>query len=296
MKTGEKIFFENGIYEQVLEEILVAQRENPTGTFYIQPYSDRIISEFKKKKPADDNPWRLYASITDDLSNAHYTAEIINWEYKPDIQNERLNFLNEHILKFQKGEECIYPTKNGKTCANLISIRNLQKLENPIPVYRFYKISDGTPLKVRTRSGNWSYVTLMSENDDSDYILKSYFDTDFEIKVKESNRLSNEARKQRLEVAAQTPTKINVVSQTFKRNPDVVAETLFRAKGICGLCNQPAPFQKADGSPYLEVHHWNPLSDGGDDTIENAVALCPNCHKEAHFGINSSLIRDSHTK
>lgn len=292
----ERIFFENGIYEQVLEEIIVAQRENPTGTFYIQPYSDRIIAEFKKKKPAVDNPWQLYASITDDLSNAHYTAEIINWEYKPDIEKDRLKELNEHIQKYQKGEECIYPTKNGKTCANLISIRNLQRLEKPIPVNRFYKISDGTPLKVRTRSGNWSYVNLMSENDGSDYILKSYLDADFEIKVKESNRLSHEARKQRLKLAAQTPTKINVVSQTYKRNPDIVAEALFRANGICELCKQPAPFRKPDGTPYLEVHHWTPLADGGDDTIKNAAALCPNCHKEAHFGLNSETIRTNRSK
>ncbi len=295
MKT-EKIFFENGIYEQVLEEIITAQRTNPAATFYIQPYSDRIISEFKKKKPGDDNPWRLYASTTSDLSNAHYTAEIIDWEFKPDIDKDRLNVLNEHIQKYQKGEECIYPTKNGKICANLISIRNLKKLENPIPVNRFYKISDGTPLKARTRSGNWSYVTLIAENDESDYRLKSYVDADFEKKVKESIQLSHDARRQRLELAENTPPKINIVTNTFKRNPDVVAEVLYRANGICGLCNQPAPFKKADGSPYLEVHHWTTLSEGGKDTIENAVALCPPCHKEAHFGNNSSSIRYTHTK
>ena len=225
----ERIFFENGIYEQVLEEIIVAQRENPTGTFYIQPYSDRIIAEFKKKKPAVDNPWQLYASITDDLSNAQYTAEIINWEYKPDIEKDRLKELNEHIQKYQKGEECIYPTKNGKTCANLISIRNLQRLEKPIPVNRFYKISDGTPLKVRTRSGNWSYVNLMSENDGSDYILKSYLDADFEIKVKESNRLSHEARKQRLKLAAQTPTKFK---DFFCPKPRFFTHLLDKNQGI----------------------------------------------------------------
>lgn len=292
----EKIFFENGIYEQVLEEILVAQRENPTGTFYIQPYSDRIISEFKKKRLGGENRWRLYTSITSDLSNAHYTAEIIDWEYKPDITPERLIVLNEHIQLHQKGEECIYPTKNGKTCANLISIRNLKKLENPIPVNCFYKISDGTPLKVRTRSGNWSYVTLITENKDNDYILGSYLAADFEKKVKKSSRLPHEARKQRLEAAAQRPTKIHVVTSSYKRNPDVVAEALFRANGKCGLCHQNAPFKKADGLPYLEVHHWTPLADGGTDTIENAVALCPNCHKEAHFGNNKEFIKINHIK
>ena len=71
----------------------------------------------------------------------------------------------------------------------------------------------------------------------------------------------------------------------FKRNPDVIAEVLERASGKCEYCNKPAPFKRAsDGTPYLEVHHEIFLSQGGDDSVDNAVALCPNCHKEAHFG------------
>ena len=34
----------------------------------------------------------------------------------------------------------------------------------------------------------------------------------------------------------------------------------------------------------LEVHHTKPLAEGGEDTVNNAEALCPNCHKEAHYG------------
>nr|WP_275041241.1 HNH endonuclease signature motif containing protein [Halomonas meridiana] len=46
-----------------------------------------------------------------------------------------------------------------------------------------------------------------------------------------------------------------------------------------------APFnRKSDGSPYLEVHHRKPLAEGGDDTVANAIALCPNCHRAAHYG------------
>lgn len=37
-------------------------------------------------------------------------------------------------------------------------------------------------------------------------------------------------------------------------------------------------------SPYLEVHHKVPLALGGDDTVANATALCPNCHRQNHFG------------
>jgi len=73
--------------------------------------------------------------------------------------------------------------------------------------------------------------------------------------------------------------------QAFIRNPNVVAEVLFRANGTCESCRQTAPFiRRTDYTPYLEVHHRTPLSENGDDSIENAIALCPNCHRKAHFG------------
>ena len=50
-------------------------------------------------------------------------------------------------------------------------------------------------------------------------------------------------------------------------------------------CRKPAPFQKRrTDEPYLEVHHKKPLAQGGEDTVKNAEALCPNCHRKAHFG------------
>ena len=76
-----------------------------------------------------------------------------------------------------------------------------------------------------------------------------------------------------------------MVSKVYRRNPDVIAEVLHRALGKCEGCLSPAPFERAsDGSPYLEVHHRILLSQGGEDTVANAFALCPNCHRKLHFG------------
>ncbi|WP_184003154.1 MULTISPECIES: HNH endonuclease signature motif containing protein [unclassified Paraburkholderia] len=101
-----------------------------------------------------------------------------------------------------------------------------------------------------------------------------------------------EDRRQRLSVANHKPEQIAVVTRAFRRNPDVIAEVLFRADGICESCRRPAPFKRIDGRPYLEVHHHRPLADGGDDTVENAIALCPNCHRERHHGANFATRRD----
>lgn len=55
-----------------------------------------------------------------------------------------------------------------------------------------------------------------------------------------------------------------------------------RANGKCQLCGEVAPFQNKYGKLYQETHHIIWLSQGGPDTIDNTVALCPNCHRKMH--------------
>ncbi|MDX1572894.1 MAG: HNH endonuclease signature motif containing protein [Methylophaga sp.] len=81
------------------------------------------------------------------------------------------------------------------------------------------------------------------------------------------------------------PTKVQTTVTEFTRDPTVVAWVLAEAAGICEGCGKVAPFSREDGSPFLEVHHVLRLADGGEDTTNNAVALCPNCHRELHYGV-----------
>jgi len=84
------------------------------------------------------------------------------------------------------------------------------------------------------------------------------------------------------------PPRINLQGTYFSRDPRVRAWTLQRANGHCELCKQPAPFLDEFQVPYLESHHIDMLSAGGADTPENTAALCANCHRELHFGVESS--------
>ena len=107
----------------------------------------------------------------------------------------------------------------------------------------------------------------------------------FEDSVKKASRLTVAERRRRLAKAPRRPEQRQTTATVFIRNPVVVAEVLHRAKGKCEACREPAPFmRKSDKTPYLEVHHKKRLIDGGHDTVENAIALCPNCHRKAHFG------------
>jgi 5-methylcytosine-specific restriction protein A len=64
----------------------------------------------------------------------------------------------------------------------------------------------------------------------------------------------------------------------------VKAWVLLQADGTCESCGEPAPFTSEFGEPFLEVHHLRSLAENGSDTVENSVAVCPNCHREMHYG------------
>ncbi len=79
-------------------------------------------------------------------------------------------------------------------------------------------------------------------------------------------------------------------STTRSRNASIKAYVLLRAAGICEKCGSPAPFISRSGQPYLEVHHIESLEGGGNDSIYNTAAICPNCHAEVTRGIDADDI------
>lgn len=75
----------------------------------------------------------------------------------------------------------------------------------------------------------------------------------------------------------------------YRRSRTISAYVLRRAAGICESCERPAPFMKTNGSPYLEPHHVNRLSDGGLDHPRYIGAICPTCHREIHHGLHGRV-------
>lgn len=85
----------------------------------------------------------------------------------------------------------------------------------------------------------------------------------------------------------QVPEEMVTSSQTqpqYSRSHKVREYVKTRADGNCEGCGENAPFISTTGEPYLHAHHINELSEGGSDTPETVVALCPNCHYRVHHG------------
>ncbi|MGG1555019.1 HNH endonuclease [Paenibacillus ferrarius] len=96
-------------------------------------------------------------------------------------------------------------------------------------------------------------------------------------------KLTNEQVLKRALSASKKAASRNTVSKTFDRDPNVMEYAKRWANGICQLCEQPAPYYNRKNKPHLHTHHIKWLSKGGEDTIENTIALCPNCHDKMHI-------------
>ncbi len=81
------------------------------------------------------------------------------------------------------------------------------------------------------------------------------------------------------------PSTKSVSIRSYERSALVAAIAKLRADNRCELpnCHHPA-FVEEDGIVFTEVHHIEPLSEGGEDVLENVACLCPAHHREVHVG------------
>lgn len=68
----------------------------------------------------------------------------------------------------------------------------------------------------------------------------------------------------------------------YRRDQKVRARVLEIANGRCECCGEEG-FLTESGDRYLETHHVVGVAERGPDTAANIVAVCPTCHRKAHF-------------
>lgn len=154
--------------------------------------------------------------------------------------------------------------------------------------YRIASLKVNSSASIRSERPDWLIGKFLIRdifNQQVPTIDIKTLDETFKREIGISINDNKQKRQERLKRAIKKPTSTFVQTRIFLRNADVVVEVLERANGECERCKKRAPFIKdVDNSPYIEVHHIIPLAEGGDDTVENAIGLCPNCHRQAHYG------------
>lgn len=103
----------------------------------------------------------------------------------------------------------------------------------------------------------------------------------FELHIRMSNAIDD--------IGADTPERSLSEEWSYARDKKVRDAVLSRAKGRCEFCGN-LGFITRSGKRYLETHHIIFLANEGADKPTNVIALCPNDHREAHFGKGSEEI------
>jgi 5-methylcytosine-specific restriction enzyme A len=105
-------------------------------------------------------------------------------------------------------------------------------------------------------------------------------------------RTLGELRELALQAPGQVPAR-EAIRNIRVRSEAVRRYVLARAGGRCEACNERAPFNTRMGRPYLEPHHTRRLSDGGPDDPRWVIAVCPNCHRRAHYSHDAVAFNDT---
>lgn len=118
-------------------------------------------------------------------------------------------------------------------------------------------------------------------------VVEEATDTPLPTSISEARALALKAMSSQEGAGAST-----TVRTIYQRSAQVKHYVLLRAAGRCESCGKSAPFLRKDGTPYLEPHHINRLSDGGLDHPRYVGAVCPACHREIHYGARGAEKND----
>lgn len=227
------------------------------------------------------------------------------WENESDVNtkeiiNKREIFLkqNESLINEYLGKEIFYKSNNYRQIGNF----NIKEKDNYWQGFcAYYKVRK-SKAQLHKDLCNMSKVLKLFMDAKNNQALSSgniktakQLEDEFEKEVAKINfkRTCPPDFRHYGKIKKTSPRYLRSIN-FFDRDPQVVADALWLAKGVCQGCgaDKNSLFRKSsDGEVYLEVHHIQPLSEGGSDTLDNACALCPTCHRMMHYGMVSDIKR-----
>ncbi len=239
--------------------------KNEFSSHDLCPYKS-FVRESDKSKRVDEDGWNsrkdLILSRKDDLSFSVYLKKSTNGRcFLGSNESEGLYY---RIIAYT-----VIPNYTTMTIEKEIQSDGSSKF-----IFRLFFNLDNQAITEDVQKQKKKEAKLRHEQSTEDLIKAA-------IK-KELHRKENEPAASATNPNAGKNTRRKVFTD-YDRDETISAAVKSRAKGKCDLCEQPAPFKDEYDQPFLEEHHVEWLMNGGSDSIDNAVALCPNCHRKMHI-------------
>lgn len=163
-----------------------------------------------------------------------------------------------------------------------VPLGELEKTEIHVPGA---EVGQKVKVKITQDNGNFALAEIL---DDTSTTSEDTKEIQSEVSSTEQNKddveyLRQKAEKESIDEVPHTDTTPRN-TQEYSRSQAIKEYVKTRANGACEGCGDPAPFTSKTGKPYFHAHHIYELSEGGPDSPDSVVALCPNCHYRVHHG------------
>lgn len=221
--------------------------------------------------------------LIDNLNNQSLKIYFKGYQGKNRVSNEDLSSVPDCLVKVPNSVACHAIHEN--------IVDALPFLEEANRCFISYAIQNTTQLPAMRKAHSIGFISYLSKFTFKNIQNPTYIvsENDFylnrQLEEKEVKKLTIVELEERIINNRKEVERINLTASKFNRNPYVVEYAKRLANGICQDCKQPAPFvNRLTNEPFLETHHITPLAQGGPDTIENTIAICPNCHRKRHYG------------
>jgi predicted HNH restriction endonuclease len=248
-------------------------KNNITDISVLKNLSNLIKLDLRKNKIADISALKNLSKLVKLDLGKNQITDISALKNLPNLTKLRLDKIhlqrNNNISNFLKGLSLNLEIKNDG-------------YDNPVQMPSSEVRNAGSEERKDKASLEIETFPVLSRNDNQAKILE--FNDDDAIKYDSEVRcISDEELIKRIRQSDKVGIAKTVETTAYERNKYVSEFAKRKAKGICQLCENPAPFNDTEGNPYLESHHVIWLSRGGEDSVENVIALCPNCHTKMHI-------------
>ncbi len=189
--------------------------------------------------------------------------------------------------------DCLVKVPNSVVCYAIHEdiVDALPFLEEANRCFISYAIQNTTQLPAMREAHSIGFISYLSKftfkkiQNPTYIISENDFYLNRQLEEKKVKKLTMVELEERIINNRKVVERVNLTASKFNRNPCIVEYAKRLANGICQDCKQPAPFvNRLTNEPFLETHHVTPLAQGGSDTIENTIAICPNCHRKRHYG------------
>lgn len=247
----------------------------------------------------DTSDWKNYKKGEEyAASNPKYCYE---WSFVEKGKVVVLNLWYHNII--EKGNDIVLRTnmrevmaRNSKAKSKQTVVKRAHKMDQAIQT----ALQDKLPIRViickkrnTIEENNSDSISKVHkrELDSAPWGILSYNTKTGECILKRgliNNKIIDQYSMDQLEGSA--PVKKDVIASVFERDSRVRRNVRNRSNGKCEKCGKIGFFMK-NYNVYIETHHITPLNEGGVDNESNVIALCPDHHKEAHYGINNELFK-----